>query len=331
MYTFTELSVRTQVFALQFHGEAVHNGEMDVDDLAPCLIGLNNLCFQANRLVNGSGTSMTIRAVDFKPGSFEIFLHAILTGLQTPGVKDAKAILDILGVMSDDLLKVGKAVGYPVVAVLTLIGVARRLGRAKVVSENEHADGIEVSFRRSAEPEARTETVLVDPVAWKLWKNREARTDLQAFTKPLRSVGITEMRFIKDDDTGNRIDSEDALRFTLDPAPGFESDQTPMVRKERSSIVYEGEQTRIWRIARDVPIDSSTNTWSFFEGDNLIRAEVRDASFRSAFFGDESAVESGDFIEAWVKVKIVRTSGGGTNTTYQVMKVRSVISGTAPL
>ena len=117
-------------FRLIYDGEAVRDGEMDVADLAPALMGVGQLLKASGRVMFGddSDVRVRVRVRTMKDGSFDVHLSAavkvagsVWAFLKGPDVQAAEALIGALGFT-------GLSVGHGVIAV-----VRRMKGRRPVI------------------------------------------------------------------------------------------------------------------------------------------------------------------------------------------------------
>jgi hypothetical protein len=101
-----------QQLELVYDGDAVRSGVMDVNELAPALLSFGDMVREANRILNGgqSEVSVYVRS-DFKRGSFGVTVEivqtlAALKDLFSGNVRDEVQLLLVLG-----LLEVGRELG----------------------------------------------------------------------------------------------------------------------------------------------------------------------------------------------------------------------------
>ncbi|MEW6596632.1 MAG: hypothetical protein AB1429_03945 [Pseudomonadota bacterium] len=92
------------MFKLAYGGEAVRNGEMDVADLAPALLGVAQLLKAAGRALDGDDAEIGVRVKATREGSFEVWLNIIVNDAKvawefwkSTDVQAAANLLQILG------------------------------------------------------------------------------------------------------------------------------------------------------------------------------------------------------------------------------------------
>jgi len=96
-------------FSLAYDGDAVRDGEMDLADLGPALIGLSRLLKAAGKATYGDEASVTVKAKATREGSFEVLLslgvlggHAIWEFWKQQDVQAAATLLGLLGFTAKD-------------------------------------------------------------------------------------------------------------------------------------------------------------------------------------------------------------------------------------
>jgi hypothetical protein len=92
------------VFRLAYDGYAVSEGEMDVADLAPALLGLAQLLKAAGRVVDGDGAEISVRVKSTQHACFEVWLTVVVDSakagwsfLKTPDGQAAATLVQVLG------------------------------------------------------------------------------------------------------------------------------------------------------------------------------------------------------------------------------------------
>jgi hypothetical protein len=92
------------VFKLSYDGDALRDGEMDVADLAPALLGIGQMLQAAGHVIDGDTAEVRVRVKSTKDACFEVWLSLIVdrvatttTLLESPGGALALALLGIVG------------------------------------------------------------------------------------------------------------------------------------------------------------------------------------------------------------------------------------------
>ncbi|MDY6922737.1 MAG: hypothetical protein SWI22_02110 [Pseudomonadota bacterium] len=96
-------------FSLAYDGPAVREGEMDLAELGPALIGLSQLLKAAGRATYGDEAVVSVRAKATREGSFEVLLslgvqggHMLWEFWKQPDVQAAATLLGLLGLTAKD-------------------------------------------------------------------------------------------------------------------------------------------------------------------------------------------------------------------------------------
>ena len=177
-------------FRLIYDGEAVRDGEMDVADLAPALMGVGQLLKAAGRVMYGEESDVRVRVRTMKDGSFDVHLAAAVKAvgslwdwLKTPNGQKAQALLRTLGLTGfggvqgaiavvrklkgqRPKLKAarpgfvsmeidGLAVEIPEVAARLAVDAGVRAAMERVIAEPLQRDGFETVSFGGAEPNAK--------------------------------------------------------------------------------------------------------------------------------------------------------------------------------
>jgi hypothetical protein len=284
-------------FQIKYDGPALADHTIDVNDLAPALLGLNDLIQEANHVVNNDRAAVSLRIKATEPGCFTIQAQAY------------QSLLDA-GV---DLLT-----GRPVtalVALLALIGFAtngkgaieiiRRLrGKSpKAVNPIPDSGEVEIEF-----PDG--ETIRASGNVWEICRSQKARTAIHKVVKPLEKEGVEELEVIQEREVVTRITKAEQPYF-LPPAEA----QEQLLVTERITHV---NIVSLWF--------SGDHKWRLSEGGNVFSASISDLDFIKKTISNEEAFRAGDFL----KVRLRQTqfmTPSGLKSDWEVVEVLNHIRG----
>lgn len=93
---------------IRFDGPALSNHQMEIDDLAPSLLALGEMCREANKVLNGESAAIKVMVrADIEQQCFQLafelvqnWFDQIATFLDDEPIHDAKNILEWLGIIS---------------------------------------------------------------------------------------------------------------------------------------------------------------------------------------------------------------------------------------
>ncbi len=86
---------------LKYQGQAVDDGSIDLQDLIPALIGMDEILQRINKLINGESSRLIVKAQPLEKGSVVITLELVTNFIQTlfSGVDTVQASAKILEVL----------------------------------------------------------------------------------------------------------------------------------------------------------------------------------------------------------------------------------------
>ena len=91
-------------FRLAYDGDAVRDGEMEITDLAPALLGLAQLLKAAGRVLEGDDAEIGVRVKATREGSFDVWLNLIVNDAhaawkfwRAPETQAAVSLLEFMG------------------------------------------------------------------------------------------------------------------------------------------------------------------------------------------------------------------------------------------
>jgi len=295
--------VRLASFSLQFDGEALKSGLMDVRELSPALLSIGKLCEDANRALNGDRAKVSVNVTaDFKRGSFGIDLRLAQSLLEQAKslilghpVQDARQILETLGLASGITLSLIKFVKWLQGRKITEQTVLQS-GDIRIVVE--HAESVTVNNR-----------------VLNLAQRSEILRDLAEVTAPLKAEGIDALKVIENQTVVEQIDKKDVAAFESAPEALHEE----VLAESTVDMVYKVltlsfERQYIWRLS---------------DGQSTINARIEDEEFFKAMEERRVSFQAGDMLRVRIHSRQER-SGDGLSTTHRVLKVLEVIHASPP-
>jgi hypothetical protein len=281
------------VFRLAYDGEAVRDGEMDVADLAPALLGLAQLLKAAGRVVEGDDAEISVRVKTTRDACFEVWLTlAVQNGkiawafLKSSDGQAALGLLGLLGFVGLD----GKTVAGGAVGVVRWLK-GRRPQRVSVGGDTVR---LEVDGDTIEVPDAVARLAL-DPAV------RSALEKVVA--EPLEKDGITSVS-LGDASTGQTIDKEEAAYFRA--MPGGASDEfTSRFTKAFSIVTLSFKPGQKWRLN---------------DGHSNPLVTVSDADFQAKVDAGLESFAKGDILVCEVVERAARTASG-FKSEYEIVKV----------
>ena len=292
-------------FSVEYDGEAVRQGVMDVRDLAPALLSLGKLCEETNATLNGDRAKVVVQVkANFKAGSFGITLDVLqnvldqaITFITLTKVHDAKEILETIGVFGGAITT---TVGASVGVYKGVIQAVKAISGRKVTRAIPGAEGVtQLSIEGNV-------TINVTNTVYKLYSQRSVQNDLAKIVGPLDRDGVDVLKFLENGEIKEEIEKDERRAFEVAAAPEAES-------------VDESESVRVWQV-RSASFDRAL-VWRFYEGDSTLTAQIVDERFWRQIEAGALSFKAGDLLRVRVVAKTTRVPGQKISTEYTITEV----------
>ena len=285
----------TEKFHVIYDGRALDEHLMDVRDLAPAMMAVNDLLIHANKEINGDKLEVSLKVkANFKAGSFGIeFIEQLtwvnqikdlLTGSVATALSNASGILSLLGMFGG---------GFGLLQLFKLLK-----GKPPVRIE-ESTEGVKVFY-------SETEYLEVDKNVLKLYRNKTIAADINKMLEPLSKDGIDSFYVVKDvtkKDVEIFIDKSELDYFKYQNIDDELSENITETFLQIESISFREK-----------------NKWKFNNGESNFSAVIVDEEFLQNIDTGELRFGKGDLLK--VKLKTNQTfAHGKLKTDYEVIKV----------
>lgn len=188
---------------MAYDGSALQDHYMDIDELAPALLAVGNLCKRANSLFNDDRATVNVLVQsDFERKCFLIhlqvvqtFFHQMQTVLGNEDVKTAKNILEWLGLLG--------------VAAPNLIDYFKnKNGRRPIkVTKNDSEGTVTVEF------EGDSNNITINQNVYKLANDKQVLSNVKSVLGPLKKEGIDTLEFRESNKVTKIITKKEAINI----------------------------------------------------------------------------------------------------------------------
>lgn len=301
-------------FRIAFEGAPFDHGEIAVSELAPALLALGDVVQAANRALNGERAEARLKLRATNVGSFEALLSIDVSMIgalkdMLDAVVDNPDRLVAANNLLDLLLKGGKVLGVPVVALFAAIKILR--GRKPDKVEKHDASHTAITVNQT--------TIIVDNRTIGLLEDLPTREALETFSeKALGIAGVTALRMgEKGSESDVVLTSADQASFRV-PEP---SDDVPILE-----IV---ERELLLKIVTSHFRDGYK--WRFTDGgERPFTADIEDIAFLNDVLAGKTTLSANDTLRCQVREEQTLSSSG-LSKEVKVMRVVEHIIGARQL
>lgn len=281
-------------FYVIYDGWALEHHLMDVRDLAPAMIAVNDLLSNANKALNGDKADLNLKVnASFRAGSFGMELHTVVHFLSQ--IRDMFA--------SDNASAISNA--WTILEIVGFVGGAGLIGLIRFLKGKKPTKIIDEDGRLKVYLN-ETEYYETDGKVVKLYKNRTIVSDLNKMLEPLEKDGIDSFFVSR---TGDKKDADLAID---------ESELTYFEYQEIENDLSENITETFVQI--EAAVFKDNNKWKFDNGGSPINAAILDEEFLRKIDSGELRFGKGDLLK--VRLKTIQTfAHGKLKTEFQVIEV----------
>jgi hypothetical protein len=307
-------------FVYQLEGDVT---EVDVFKLAPTLLALGELIQESNRELHPDGPQVAVNVKPFREGSFIVDLTLFPTSnlqqlldLFTPhSLEQLKALLEVIGLIAGG----ATATGVGVVKTLRFLH-----GKPKTVEEIKPGE-----FRLTTVDDR---SITVDRSTHLLLQNSSITNNVfKVYGDPFDAQPD-----IVDVKTYLKGDNDSAVKVARDEVAGLREYITPsLLPEDAKETTQEDIQKGVFLNPKRGAFGDDPKDWSFFRGEEVITATIRDKDFLARYANGEVRLNQADLLTVDL---LVRQKVKGTQVqkpTYEILKVtnyeKGLTQGTLPV
>lgn len=294
----------TSKVRIAYTGEALENGAMDINDLAPALLAFAELVKRANVLVgNTQPVRLMLNADSIKRGSFDVTLELIYSGLDQ--------IKLLMGAAEDIGLKaLSDALGIGATIKEGVFWLIQAIGNKKILKVSETDDNkVAINLNDNSK-------IIINQNTYNVFMDHEARSSITKVMEPVKKEGIEgfEIR-----NPYNYEDKKPSFKVVKDDLQLYE---TPELE---TNVVPENmfEQEMLLKIVSLV--FDEAQKWRFTDGDTTFWAKVEDKDFWNSVNSSEQAFRNGDRLKAVCRIVQRIGVNGNIITERSIIKVIEIL------
>lgn len=285
-------------FSIGYDGVSVEKHEMNVKDFAPALLALGQLIEEANKILNGAQTKISVNIKATTPGSVEVLLVAhqdlLSQAVALFSSEEVSAFLNLRDILM--LIFGGGLIGKG--GHLGLLKLIRFINNRTIKSVIKiEAGNVKLELTDGA-------TIVVKSTEIKLFQSLEIRKSVEAIIyTPLSKDGIDKLKYEVLGVKGEYLKSEAELFVAPIPEDEILSEIEIDQSLQLVSVTFQ-----------------DGNKWRFNDGQTIFFAEVLDTDFLNKVKRNEIVFANDDVLQARL-IKKQSISNGTVKAEYKVKKI----------
>jgi len=289
---------------MAYEGDAVATHMMEVNDLAPALLAIGDLCKNSNRVINGDKVSVKVFVKsDFENKCFQIDFQVLQTLygqvmelLQDARITSAKELLEWIGILG----------GLPTVSLLAYLKLRR--GRKVESIKKIDTGNVEVTF------EGDNNSVTINQIVLDLSEDNKVIKAVKEVIKPTQIDGIDSVEFRDKKQVYEKITQSEAVDIiSMGSVTGEEDILEPQIIEARLVI-------------HSPVFDEKSEIWRFKYGKDIIRVDISDTTIAHDTLV-KGQVYIGDTYKVKLEISERETEAGNFVNDYKIVEVLGFTQG----
>lgn len=309
-------------FSVAYNGDdRVDDHTMDVELLAPALMGVGRLIREANTEFNGKKAKANVRVVsDFEHKCFQInfdtvftYIEQLKTFLDSSNVKTAKDVLEWLGLLGIT----GGGGGYLTYLAYLKIRRGRKIVNRQQIMDQDGEGMVALTF------EGDSNHVEVHQHIVNLGDNRKALLATKEALSPIGRDGITRLETKERDHVLESIDTHDAADILASVAL---ASQVEELDDEPETI-----PTTAWLSVYSPVYDEKADKWRFKLGTEHVYVDISETTIAKDALARGGALVDDTY---YVRLEVTESADGDGKKgkpSYKILEVLKFIAAGRPL
>ena len=277
-------------FKVYYCGSSLESGKMDVRELAPALLSIGSVLEEANRVLNGKKTTVSVKVKKFEDGSFGISFDVVQSV--------TSQIVDMFsGDNATAAANIIVFLGFAYGGIKSVFYLIKKSKGEKPLKAKILEDGnVEIDFSE--------EKISVPKQVFDLYRDLKVRKEIENTLKPLEQEGINDFKIKDDKQLIESVNKEEAKYFH---APDTEDEKI----EEADNIATYSIHTLSFK---------EDNKWRLTDGTSTFFVTIKDEDFLRKVRNNLISFSQGDLLKIELHVTTWQVNEG-IKTEYEAMKI----------